>query len=238
MRRTSNSVIVTTSWDGGHVLDERIAQLLQTYGLRGTFYVAPGNRTILPADRLTHEQMVHIFEAGFEIGANTVTHPRLRRIDARQAAAEISASKKWLESSMRNPITSFSYPYGEYTQETVTAVAQAGFTFGRTSSRFSRANGVSLEATTSVHAARHLFDLPRLIRLANFKTAQAMNLWQDWSELAITLYDSTPDGSIYHLFGSASSLEKKHDWDRLERVLRHIAESERAVAVNNSGLVK
>ena len=30
---------MTTSWDDGHPLDYRIAEMLQEYGLRGTFYI-------------------------------------------------------------------------------------------------------------------------------------------------------------------------------------------------------
>jgi len=33
-------VIVTTSWDDGHLLDLRLAQLLQDAGLKGTFYIS------------------------------------------------------------------------------------------------------------------------------------------------------------------------------------------------------
>lgn len=32
-------LLFTTSWDDGHPLDLRLAELLVTYGFRGTFYV-------------------------------------------------------------------------------------------------------------------------------------------------------------------------------------------------------
>ena len=33
------STCITTSWDDGHPLDLRVAELLAKYGLQGTFYV-------------------------------------------------------------------------------------------------------------------------------------------------------------------------------------------------------
>ena len=37
------AVFVTTSWDDGHVLDHKVANLLESYDLPGTFYVATQN---------------------------------------------------------------------------------------------------------------------------------------------------------------------------------------------------
>ena len=36
---TMPATYITTSWDDGHPLDFRIAELLSEYRLRGTFYV-------------------------------------------------------------------------------------------------------------------------------------------------------------------------------------------------------
>ncbi len=33
------ATFITTSWDDGHPLDFRVAELLSKYGLRGTFYI-------------------------------------------------------------------------------------------------------------------------------------------------------------------------------------------------------
>ena len=37
-------VLVTTSWDDGHILDIKLASLLRLYNLKGTFYIAPYNK--------------------------------------------------------------------------------------------------------------------------------------------------------------------------------------------------
>lgn len=65
-----------------------------------------------------------------EIGAHTVTHPKLASQSVGIQQAEVRQSKTWLEALLNRPITSFSYPYGgrdHYSAKTVQAVRDAGF---------------------------------------------------------------------------------------------------------------
>lgn len=66
----------------------------------------------------------------FEIGAHTVTHPKLSAQPTATQRAEIQGSKTWLEDLLGKPVTSFAYPYGGphyYTQVAVEAARDAGF---------------------------------------------------------------------------------------------------------------
>ena len=66
-------------------------------------------------DRLMDEVMVREWiAAGHEIGAHTVTHPRLAEIPVGKAREEITASKKRLEDTFGVPIHHFCYPYGSW----------------------------------------------------------------------------------------------------------------------------
>ncbi|MGH7837447.1 MAG: polysaccharide deacetylase family protein, partial [Candidatus Binataceae bacterium] len=63
---------MTTSWDDGHPLDLRVAELLAAHGVRGTFYVpvrASADSLMKPAD------LRRLRNLGMEIGAHTVSHP-------------------------------------------------------------------------------------------------------------------------------------------------------------------
>jgi peptidoglycan/xylan/chitin deacetylase (PgdA/CDA1 family) len=63
---------------------------------------------------------------GHEIGAHTLTHPRLTEISREKAREEISSSKKKLEDLFGVPIRHFAYPYGSHNQETMNLVREAG----------------------------------------------------------------------------------------------------------------
>lgn len=65
--------------------------------------------------------------AGHWIGAHTCTHPRLSRIPRAQAKEEIRASKKKLEDRFGQPVEHFAYPFGDYDEEVVEMVREAGF---------------------------------------------------------------------------------------------------------------
>ena len=62
-----------------------------------------------------------------ELGAHTITHASLRLLSNSQQMDEIAGSKAQLENIIGRPVTSFSYPHGEYSVETTDLVKKAGF---------------------------------------------------------------------------------------------------------------
>jgi peptidoglycan/xylan/chitin deacetylase (PgdA/CDA1 family) len=61
----------------------------------------------------------------FEIGAHTVSHPKLSGLSTVEQETEITRGKRELESILGRPITSFSYPHGSYSDVTVEIVRRA-----------------------------------------------------------------------------------------------------------------
>lgn len=69
-RQTIN---VTTSWDDGDFADLKLAELLHSKGIRGTFYIPINYR-----DRsLDHSELRTLASGGFEIGAHGFSHRTL-----------------------------------------------------------------------------------------------------------------------------------------------------------------
>lgn len=62
-----------------------------------------------------------------EIGAHTATHPLLPSHPADVQRREIEEGKTFLERALDRPVTSFAYPHGGFTEETVRIVREAGF---------------------------------------------------------------------------------------------------------------
>lgn len=65
--------------------------------------------------------------AGHEIGAHTLTHPRLTEIPAGQAREEIFSSKKKLEDQFGIEVRHFCYPYGKWNRPVRDLVEEAGY---------------------------------------------------------------------------------------------------------------
>lgn len=64
----------------------------------------------------------------FSIGSHTVTHQHLTRIPLDDVVFEVTSSKKHLENEIRCPIKLFSYPYGDFNHDVITALQSAGYT--------------------------------------------------------------------------------------------------------------
>ncbi len=228
-------VIVTTSWDDGHVLDLRVAALLTKYGIKGTFYIAPDNVEFSPRDLLDPAQIQHISET-FEIGAHTMIHHPLPELSDIEARREITRSKAYLENLTRRQLKSFCYPHGDYTQKHVAMVREAGFTYARTVHRHSFSADRSLEAQTSIHTYNHFSDLWKIARFAHFNPAKTIAYFQ-WDNLAIAMFDRVLErGGIFHLWGHSWEIDVHHDWEKLERVLQYIAGRTQVTYVHNGEL--
>lgn len=82
-----------------------------------------------PNDRPLTVKEIHELDhaPGIELGAHTVTHASLAMQKPDVQRNEIEQSKADLEQMLRHPVNSFSYPYGDYTPQTVTLAQAAGF---------------------------------------------------------------------------------------------------------------
>jgi peptidoglycan/xylan/chitin deacetylase (PgdA/CDA1 family) len=86
----------------------------------------------LPSDlMMTVDQVRRLRESGMEVGAHTVSHPILAKLDPEHAADEIGESKHKLEAITGAPVTLFAYPNGkpgvDYRREHIDMVRKLGF---------------------------------------------------------------------------------------------------------------
>jgi O-antigen biosynthesis protein len=65
--------------------------------------------------------------AGFELGAHTVSHPRLTSLEASAVRSEVADGRKLLEDRLGRAVTHFAYPFGAYDRAVRQAVIDAGY---------------------------------------------------------------------------------------------------------------
>ena len=232
----SRRVVVTTSWDDGHVLDTKLAALLDTYGLKGTFYVSPHDREFSQADLLA-PAAVKKLSAKHEIGAHTMTHPRVTNVSDAEAKAEMQESKEYLEALIGKPVTTFCYPGGNYHKKHAKMAADIGFAYTRTVKRhtFNR-RGMLHEAETTVNAYSHLQDAFKILRFARYNPLKFVR-YMRWDVLAMAMFDRIMEtGGVFHLWGHSWEVDAHGDWDRLETVLAYISRKKDVSYVTNGEL--
>jgi peptidoglycan/xylan/chitin deacetylase (PgdA/CDA1 family) len=86
----------------------------------------------LPSDlMLTQAQLAALARFGLDVGAHTVTHPILTRVDAATARREIASSRAVLQELTGTRVPLFAFPNGrpvrDYEREHVAMVREAGF---------------------------------------------------------------------------------------------------------------
>ncbi|TMQ07221.1 MAG: hypothetical protein E6J90_43930 [Deltaproteobacteria bacterium] len=215
----------TTSWDDGHPLDLRLAELLGARGFAATFYVPRHNREGRPV--MTSAEL-RALGAGFEIGGHTLDHVRLTGLPAAERDRQIRDGKRRLEDELGRAISGFCYPGGAHDRATRRAVRAAGFRYART------VTNLSLEPPRDrfqIATTLQLFPHRPLTYLRNFARR---GRWRARAlPLAICLGDRSLDGcledvlrfaaargGVFHLWGHSWELEAHGLWGALDRFLR------------------
>lgn len=219
----------TTSWDDGHPLDLRVAELLTRYGLRGTFYVPmqSGRAMLTPSE-------IRQLSTAFEIGAHTLHHEDLTRLPARVARMEIVEAKHYVEDLIGKPCAMFCFPYGKYRRRHLVFARDAGYAGVRTSELMSVAfprseNGIAVLPTT-IQATPHnaLVYLRNACRrfawrsLANYVQHARGSTWERAAQTFLSLVMGR--GGVFHLLGHSWEVEEHGQWRQLEEVLRKLAD--------------
>jgi peptidoglycan/xylan/chitin deacetylase (PgdA/CDA1 family) len=77
---------------------------------------------------MTFEQIkLAVKKSNLEVGAHTINHPYLDRMNKEEQENEIAGSKRVLSELTGRPIRYFAYPGGEYNHDTVELVKAAGY---------------------------------------------------------------------------------------------------------------
>ena len=233
---------LTTSWDDGHPLDFRIADLLSKYGLTGTFYIPRHCQTPTMS-----EDQVRELSRYFEIGAHTMHHVFLDSCGEETARQEICDSKAWVEEMSGKPCSMFCPPGGKFNQRRLMQIRAAGFSAVRTVEMISVAKPTLrdglLVMPTSLQAHPHT----PAVYLRNVLKRRGRNLWlyiangrePNWANLAERLLRTAlaRDG-VFHLWGHSWEIEESKQWERLEDVLKMMSELRKeAACVTNSQVV-
>ena len=64
---------------------------------------------------------------GVSIGSHTLSHPKLSRLSPEDQLREVRDSRKVLEDWLGRTVDTFCYPFGDYSEVTVRAVAESGY---------------------------------------------------------------------------------------------------------------
>ncbi|MEZ0073927.1 polysaccharide deacetylase family protein [Planotetraspora sp. GP83] len=122
------TTVVALTFDDGDASHVRVARLLKSRGMAGTFYV--NSAQIGTAGKLTRAQLAAIARAGHEIGGHTLTHPKLPELTPAEQRAEICDDRRALL-AMGFQVRTFAYPYGAWDGSAKRIVRACGYNGAR-----------------------------------------------------------------------------------------------------------
>ena len=124
----------TCSYDDGKVMDRRLVEWMNHFGIKSTFHLNSGYLGITQGHRypyITKEEVKHLY-TGHEVACHSCTHLTMTRSNAVQNMEEILNDRKTLEELCEVPITGFSYPNGCYSEEVIAQLRACGIQYART----------------------------------------------------------------------------------------------------------
>ena len=197
--------IITTSWDDGGILDEKIAMLLSRYNLPGTFYVVVD--MVGMQGYMDWEMIKQLDREGFSIGSHTMSHPSdLKTLYDEDLHYQIQNSKDMIESVLGHPISSFCYPRGRVDDRVREQVIKAGYAEARITGK----PGVIIKPDPYLLPGTiHIFQRPEYGKTSIFDFATQ------------TLDRLVKEGGYCNIWGHSAEIERDRNWDVLERVLQY-----------------
>lgn len=203
---------LTLSYDDGVEQDIRLVDILNTYGLKGTFnlnsglYAAEG--TVYPKGqvhrRMTEKQVKETYlNSGHEVAAHALTHPFLEQLPVNMVVREIIKDRENLESLFNTIVRGFAYPYGTYSDTVVEALRSCGIVYART--------------VNSTNDFRLPTDWLRLTATCHHDSPELMNLAKKFAEDKVT---RSP--YLFYLWGHSYEFEGNNNWSVIENFAGYI----------------
>ena len=116
------------SYDDGFEYDRSLVEILNRYGIRGTFHL---NASMLDQkERLRSDEIQSLF-LGHEVASHGYSHVDLTVLPLSQAIEEVIRDRLTLESLTGTVVRGFSYPYGCYHPRLAEALTAAGIEYAR-----------------------------------------------------------------------------------------------------------
>ncbi len=191
---------VTLSYDDGTIHDRQMVDILDLYGVRGTFHLNSGKlgtEGYLEADEIAELFVNH------EVASHTVTHPLLDHLPSSRVIHEVLEDRRRLESLVEYPVRGMSYPYGSFNDIIVKLLPSLSIQYSRTTVQTVSFNMPDdfLRWRPTCHHNQHLLDT----------TEQFLQLEPQLGQLV-----------LFYVWGHSGEFDRDNSWDLIEEFCQEI----------------
>ena len=213
------------TYDDGVLQDIRFVELLNRYGLKGTFNLNSAlmenefewvHETGCVVKRLSIDAVKSLY-AGHEVASHTLHHPYMYDLSKEGIMWELSQDKRNLEALFGKEIKGFAVPFDYYSNLIAECVQECGFTYGRISEMsysFKPQNDYYHWKATVFHCEECL-----------------ESLMQQFVETEEEL-------ALFQIVGHSYDLDTEHMWERMEAIYQVISNQEDTLPVTTIEVIE
>ena len=197
--------VLTLSYDDGVVQDIRLIDIMNKYGLKGTFNINSGLYMKEDAVREKFRGRMKLSEAkklyinsGHEVAIHALTHPFLEKLDSTEIIYEITEDRKNIEKEYGTLARGMAYPFGKYNDTVVDILEKCHIAYSRTTK--STENFGFPENWLTLHPTCH-HNHEKLEELAK-KFVEGESRWGNCE--------------MFYLWGHSYEFDNDDNWDVIE----------------------
>ena len=201
------------TYDDGVLQDVRFVELLNQYGLKGTFNLNSGlmehefewiHEKGLVVKRLRTDVVKDLY-AGHEVASHTLNHPYMHDLSKEGVMWELFQDKRNLEAIFGEEIKGFAVPFDYYSELIEECVRECGFSYGRIS-----------EMSHSFYPQNDYY---------NWK-ATVFHCEDGLKELMQKFLETDEELAVFQIVGHSYDLDAEDLWDQMENIFQSIAEQD------------
>ena len=203
---------VTFSYDDGVKQDRRLIEILDKYGLKGTFNLNAGYLYEPSGNRMGLEEALALYKnSNHEIAVHGYDHLSLTEVDKAHATSDVLQDRKTLEKLFERVIKGMAYASGAYDDSVVDILQNCGINYARTvfqSECFDMSSDWLRLPTTCHH------NNPKLMELAEkFVAAETNPSGYKWHNKPM----------LFFVWGHAYEFDGNDNWEVIENFAKYIS---------------
>lgn len=213
------------TYDDGILQDIRFVELLNKYGVKGTFnlnsklmeeefeWVHPCGMTI---KRLSKEVAQKLYK-GHEIASHTLTHPDFANLSEEEIFYQVSEDKKILEEWFGCEVVGFGVPFDYFDEKAAECVKRAGFLYARNS-----------EESYSYSPWEDYFQW----------RAGTYHVMPGFHSFVESFFDTDEELGLCQIVGHSYDLDTENMWEYMESILKRVSEDEDVLPMTHGEIVR
>ena len=209
---------ITFSFDDGVTQDIKLVELMNKYGLKGTFnlnserfgrkgntYIARDGVTV-KRDIIDKETVPELYK-GHEVAVHTLTHPILPSLDEAEIIHQVEQDRLNLSELVGYEVVGMAYPGGGVNND------------DRVAEIIKNHTGVKFSRTTTSNAKFDLQDY-----LLRFNPTTSYGDFDHVRELADEFFSlKTETPKIFYIWGHSYEMDEENKWGKLEELFKYIS---------------